>query len=149
MRAIRSFGNRSTELRLRALLVSSGIRGWRLQERGLPGTPDFFFRIEKIAVFVDGCFWHGCPTCRHAPSIRADYWRQRIERNRERDLRASKNLRASGISVVRIWECKLASNPTQCLERIQRVLVNRPKAVKGARSESALALGYTGQEPVR
>lgn len=60
MAAVRSTGNRTTELRLASILRANGITGWR-RHQPLPGKPDFVFRRERLAVFADGCFWHGCP----------------------------------------------------------------------------------------
>jgi DNA mismatch endonuclease (patch repair protein) len=107
MSAIRSHGNKSTELLLRMVLVQRGIRGWVLHERSLPGTPDFFFPQKKLAIFVDGCFWHKCPQCGTLPKTRADFWLAKLERNRQRDKKITRLLRASGIKVVRLWEHQL------------------------------------------
>ena len=59
MRAVKGKGNRSTELLFRLTLVRAGIKGWKLNPRNIPGKPDFYFPAEKVAVFTDGCFWHG------------------------------------------------------------------------------------------
>src|SRR5713101_1142471 len=67
MRAVRGKNNRTTERRLRLGLVGCGVDGWRVRPGGLKGSPDFFFPAAKVAVFVDGCFWHGCPECGHVP----------------------------------------------------------------------------------
>src|ERR1035438_7375864 len=72
MRAIRSRGNRSTEVRLRGAVVRRGIRGWTLHPKEVFGVPDFFFKNCRVAIFVDGCFWHGCPRCGHVPKTNAD-----------------------------------------------------------------------------
>jgi DNA mismatch endonuclease (patch repair protein) len=122
MRAIRSASNRSTERRLASLLAKSGLRGWRLRAKGLPGTPDFVFLRERVAVFSDGCFFHGCTHCGHVPKTNSVYWRAKIARNRRRDVRVDRKLRALGYSVVHIWECQLRNHPSRCLRRIERVL---------------------------
>jgi DNA mismatch endonuclease (patch repair protein) len=119
MRAIRSYGNRSTELRLRASLVQQGISGWRLQQTNVFGVPDFFFPRRKIAIFVDGCFWHGCPGCGHVPKTNTSYWQQKIERNRRRDVLVTKTLQKSGYKVIRLWECRVRSDLAGCVKRIQ------------------------------
>jgi DNA mismatch endonuclease (patch repair protein) len=80
MRAIKGKGNRSTELVLRMVLVRNGIQGWSLNSR-LPGRPDFLFETKKLAVFVDGCFWHGCPRCGHTPKTRSAFWVKKFESN--------------------------------------------------------------------
>jgi len=122
MRAIRSRGNRSTEWRLRAALVQRAISGWELHPSGVLGVPDFYFRFQRFAVFVDGCFWHCCPKCGHIPKTNVRYWRKKLERNRARDRRVAKDLRRAGCKVVRIWECEVRSDPGNCAERIWRIL---------------------------
>lgn len=122
MRAIRSFGNRTTELRLRAILVQRSISGWKLHDKCIFGVPDFFFPKEHVAVFVDGCFWHGCPRCGHLPKTNTQYWLPKLRRIGKRDLNVSKKLRQSGCRVVRIWECSVRLSPGRCVRRICRAL---------------------------
>ena len=118
MRAIRSDGNRSTEWRLRSMLVRKRYRGWTVHPKGLIGTPDFAFLSSRVAIFVDGCFWHGCPTCGHIPNTNREYWIAKIGRNKKRDRRDSRELRRRGYKVIRIWECALKKEPSKCLQRI-------------------------------
>jgi len=118
MAAIRSTGTRSTEWRFRAFLVRQGIRGWRCQAGDLAGKPDFVFGEDKVAVFVDGCFWHGCPRCCRMPASNREYWTGKINRNVERDRRVSDELTASGWSVVRIWEHEIRENPVAALQKV-------------------------------
>jgi DNA mismatch endonuclease, patch repair protein len=106
---------------LRRLLRRLG-RRMTLNHGGLAGTPDVVFIRPRVAVFVDGCFWHGCPRCYVRPSVRTDYWSQKLLRNRQRDLRSSRTLRKAGWLVVRIWECTLERMPMKCLQRVRRVL---------------------------
>jgi DNA mismatch endonuclease, patch repair protein len=120
MRAIKASSNKSTELRLRAEFIRNRVKGWKVRASTLPGTPDFSFKKEKVAVFVDGCFWHGCPRCGHIPKTNRAYWRAKITRNKERDRKSTKELRALGYRVIRIWECQLAKHPARCLKRITR-----------------------------
>jgi DNA mismatch endonuclease, patch repair protein len=119
MRAITSRGNRTTEARLRSMLVRAGVRGWRIRPSGISGTPDFVFREARVVVFVDGCFWHGCPRCGHIPRTNAKYWTAKIARNQRRDRRTRRALRANGYRVVAIWECALKRAPGRCLARIR------------------------------
>ena len=104
MSRIRSQGNRSTERKLRSSLVGAGISGFRMHVASLPGKPDFAFHRERIAVFVDGCFWHGCPTCYVRPKSRQDYWDAKLKRNRSRDASSDAELKSMGWASIRIWE---------------------------------------------
>lgn len=106
MARIRGTGNRSTEQRLATLFRAHGITGWR-RHLPLPGRPDFAFPKLKLAVFVDGCFWHGCPTHGTLPRNNRGFWRQKITRNRARDRAVTRELRRRGWRVVRIWEHEL------------------------------------------
>jgi DNA mismatch endonuclease (patch repair protein) len=118
MRAIRSRGNRTTEARLRGGMVRSGIRGWTLHSKQIFGVPDFFFRDCKMAVFVDGCFWHGCPRCGHIPKTNAAYWVNKIERNKARDVAVNRVLVSSDFTVVRFWECEIRKSLPACIDRL-------------------------------
>ncbi|MHC1769475.1 MAG: very short patch repair endonuclease [Verrucomicrobiia bacterium] len=121
MSRIRSRGNRETEQALASLLRKSGITGWR---RHLPilGRPDFVFRTERLAVFVDGCFWHGCPNCYRAPKTQKRYWSEKIARNRARDRGVRRILRQKGWAVMRVWACDLEKKPDRCVNRIALAL---------------------------
>jgi DNA mismatch endonuclease (patch repair protein) len=125
MRAITARGNRTTEARLRALLVRAGIRGWKLHALTFPGTPDFLFADEKIAVFTHGCFWHGCPRCGHLPRTNSAYWRAKIARNRRRDRNAGGALRRAGYVVITLWECQLRRSASKCVTQIASTLASR------------------------
>ncbi len=103
MSAIRSKGNKDTEIRLAAIFRAHKITGWR-RSQNLLGKPDFVFRRERLAVFVDGCFWHGCPKHGRKPDSNRDYWLPKLERNRKRDAEAGRALRKKGWHVLRIWE---------------------------------------------
>lgn len=112
MASIRSQGNASTETAFLRLLRQAGIHGWR-RHAGLPGKPDFVFRAERVAVFIDGCFWHGCPRCYRMPGDNRRYWKAKLLSNRRRDRRSSRKLRSLGWRVVRIWEHSLKSGRAQ------------------------------------
>src|SRR6202040_1863378 len=88
--------NQTTETRLGLSLVRLGIRGWRLHANGLRGRPDFSFRRFNVAVFVDGCFWHGCPKCYRRPASRRKYWDSKVMGNKTRDKRVNRELRKRG-----------------------------------------------------
>lgn len=111
MAKVRSRDNRSTERRLRSSLAGSGVSGYQLHAKELPGAPDFVFLGEKVAIFVDGCFWHGCPRCYRRPHSSQDYWDAKVKRNMERDRKNRQLLRDMGWLPVRIWEHSLSSLP--------------------------------------
>lgn len=122
MRQVRSHGNRSTELRLIEVFRSNGITGWRRHQK-LPGKPDFVFRTVKICLFVDGCFWHGCPKCYRRPSSSQEYWDAKVRRNKARDREVSRELKQCGWRVLRVWEHELrANNKANLLRRLGRGL---------------------------
>ncbi|HQL96452.1 MAG TPA: very short patch repair endonuclease [Candidatus Hydrogenedentes bacterium] len=123
MSRIRSRGNVRTELRLIEIMRGAGITGWR---RGQPvlGRPDFVFRRERVAVFVDGCFWHGCPKCYRRPKSNRKFWDAKAARNRARDAEVTRALRRAGWTVVRIWEHALR-HPGRIVWRLGRALGGR------------------------
>ena len=106
MSRIRSAGNRGTELKLMGLMRECGIGGWRRGSK-LPGHPDFVFSRAALVVFVDGCFWHGCPLHCRLPTSRKKFWLGKIERNMQRDREVTRELKALGWCVMRIWEHSL------------------------------------------
>jgi DNA mismatch endonuclease, patch repair protein len=121
MAAIRSRGNASTELPVGKLLWASGLRGYRKHWK-VAGRPDFAWPGRKVAVFVDGCFWHGCG-CKSLPASNAKFWRDKIETNQRRDRRVSQSLRRAGWIVIRIRECTIRKPST--LARIARAIAGR------------------------
>lgn len=122
MSAIRSKGNMSTENLLATLFRIHRISGWR-RHLELPGTPDFAFVARKVAIFVDGCFWHGCRRCYRQPAKNTAYWASKIRTNKKRDERVARKLRRMGWAVMRIWEHSLIPTKTQAtIRRIQRAL---------------------------
>lgn len=124
MSRVGSVGNRTTEIRLATLLRTSRLTGWR-RHLPLPGRPDFAWPDERIALFVDGCFWHGHACARNlSPKTNSAEWRRKILGNRRRDRRNSRKLRAYGWRVIRIWECQLSKAPQVCVRRIARALLN-------------------------
>ena len=108
MASIRSRGNKTTELRLVRLLRRAHVTGWR-RRQNLPGWPDFTFRAQRMGIFVDGCFWHGCPRCYRLPEDNRSYWMEKVQTNRRRDRRNTRTLRLRGWRVLRIWEHLLIS----------------------------------------
>jgi len=104
MAAVRGKGNYTTEVRARAMLVAAGFRGWCMHPTDVDGRPDFYFPLERLAIFIDGCFWHGCPRCGHVPKTNSVFWAAKIARNRARDRNVVRALRRQDIAVLRIWE---------------------------------------------
>lgn len=126
MRAIRGRRNRTTELRLRGMLVKSGLRGWNLERRTEIGSPDFWFEETRVLVFVDGCFWHACPKCGHIPKTNTSYWTAKIARNQARDRSVTSRLTGLGYCVIRLWECELKEHSSECIDRIRDAVARRP-----------------------
>jgi DNA mismatch endonuclease (patch repair protein) len=110
------------ERAVRRLLTDMGMR-YRLNRRDLPGSPDIAFIGRRLAIFVHGCFWHGhdCPRGARAPKANADYWREKIERNRARDAAALDSLARMGWRSMVIWECELRERAAVA-ERLGRAL---------------------------
>ncbi len=140
MSRIRSRGNKGTELALAILFRRHGITGWRRQVRvvverrrssvegqkasvsRLAVRPDFVFPKLRLAVFVDGCFWHGCPKHGTKPKGNAAFWKNKFARNIARDRLVTRTLRPARWRVLRIWEHELArKNEARLVRRIQRM----------------------------
>jgi DNA mismatch endonuclease (patch repair protein) len=121
MSAIRSSGNRATELRMVELFRSNGIVGWR-RRYNLFGNPDFVFPKQRVAVFVDGCFWHACPRHYRAPTQNAVFWSEKRRENRRRDRLVTRTLISQRWTVCRIWEHSLNRAPERVVAEVRRVL---------------------------
>jgi len=141
MGRIRSCGNKATELRLILIFRRNGITVWRRGSR-LPGRPDFVFPKLKIAVFVDGCFWHGCPRHATQPKTNAAFWREKIAANKARDRRVNRELRERGWSVLRVWEHELR-------RRDEAKLVRRLLRKLGRRADVSRAALRSASRPAR
>jgi DNA mismatch endonuclease (patch repair protein) len=120
MSQIRGRGNKDTELVLAKLFRRHRIAGWR-RNRPVFGKPDFIFRMHRLAVFVDGCFWHCCPKHGTRPKNNRSFWRRKLARNQARDRLVTHTLRKAGWRVVRFWEHDLA-RPEWCVSKIRRWL---------------------------
>lgn len=123
MSAVKGRGNKTTELKFRMALIRAGISGWKMHKK-IIGNPDVFFPNYKIAVFLDGCFWHGCPRCGHIPKTNRAYWSAKIYKNKERDLKKAEALTKEGYIVVRFWEHELIGNISNCIERLVDLIEN-------------------------
>jgi DNA mismatch endonuclease (patch repair protein) len=122
MAKIRSRGNKNTEVALAKLFRRQKITGWRRNKK-IFGKPDFIFSKLKLAIFVDGCFWHGCPKHETKPKNNRAFWKNKFTRNKARDVLVTRTLRRAGWRVLRVWEHELAKkNEARLLRRIQRAL---------------------------
>lgn len=122
MSLVRGRGNKNTELALMKLFRRHKIIGWRRNQK-IFGKPDFVFRRLRLAVFVDGCFWHGCPKHGTQPATRRAFWENKFARNKSRDRLVNRTLRQRGWKILRIWQHELTRrNEFRLLLRVQRVL---------------------------
>jgi DNA mismatch endonuclease (patch repair protein) len=120
MRAVKSKGARSTERKLRAALVASGVRGWRMHADQLPGKPDFIFPEKMLVVFVDGCFWHGCSKCYRRPNSSQTYWDAKVAGNMTRDKKRRAELKKQGWKVLRFWEHEVKKSASGAAIKIKK-----------------------------
>ena len=122
MRAVKSKDTKSTELVLISMFKENGITGWR-HSYNVKGHPDFVFLDKRIAIFVDGCFWHGHDCRNTRPADHAEYWAKKRERNIQRDKEATKAFEDRGWTVIRIWECELQrKNRKNTLDKLLSVI---------------------------
>jgi DNA mismatch endonuclease, patch repair protein len=121
MRSVRTQGT-APEVRLRRALWQNGLR-YRTRLKLEGSKPDLAFLGKRIVVFVDGCFWHGCPTHYTSPVANEAFWRAKVEKNRARDERNNRNLEAAGWRVLRFWECEVE-------KELDRVVVSIREAVR-------------------
>jgi DNA mismatch endonuclease (patch repair protein) len=162
MAAVRSANTRSTEWKLRSQLITAGVRGWQCQVANLPGKPDFIFPRQKLAVFVDGCFWHACPKhCTYAKGLRRTtrpfdklrvttkrtgraFWLGKLAGNIARDRRVNRQLRRQGWRVVRIWEHELAAGKRK--SAFAKATARHGSVMVVERIRKALGQGRSGRE---
>ncbi len=129
MSSVRSKDNKSTELKLIQVFDEYGIKGWR-RHYNVKGHPDFVFLKERIAIFVDGCFWHGHDCRNTRPSDNAEYWATKLERNKKHDKEITDLFEKRGWSVIRIWECELKKkNQDVLLRKLTRLLYQNGTAI--------------------
>jgi len=122
MRQVKSKKNKSTELRLIKIFKENGVTGWK-RNYPVKGHPDFVFLKQRIAVFVDGCFWHGHDCRNTRPSANEEFWRKKRERNIKHDKEITELFESRGWTVIRIWECELKQqNCERTLLKIKKYL---------------------------
>lgn len=136
--------NTGPEVRLQELLTLKGLGDFEMHPKQIPGRPDFYFTHRKSAVFVDGCFWHGCKDCYHAPKTNGKFWSSKIGTNVTRDRDVNKKLRALGITVIRVPEHELKKNPDAILNDIEKKLPldQRPKVLDLFAGAGGLSEGF-------
>lgn len=115
--------NTSPEIELRKALRKAGYGSYRLHLKKVPGSPDISYPKQKVAIFVNGCFWHRCPICNpKPPKTHAEYWGPKFQRNVDRDMEKSGLLERQGWKVVVAWECEIKSDVNGIVNRIIGVL---------------------------
>lgn len=128
MGSIRGTGNKTTEKRFRAALVRAGVGGWQVHPGQILGRPDVYFARERVAVFLDGCYWHGCRKCAHPFKTNGQFWRVKINRNRQRDRQTTDRLQSSAVGVLRLWEHEIQRELPRCVGRLVALLTRRRRA---------------------
>lgn len=118
------------ELALRRELWAAGVRGYRLRP-SLPGKPDIAFMGKKVAVFVDGCFWHGCPVCYKKPASNQAFWRKKLQDNTARDRRVDRILRSTGWKTMRFWEHEVMTDVSAVAVQIRREIDDGKRLLGG------------------
>lgn len=115
--------NTGPEIALRKALWEQGVRGYRVHFKGLPGRPDLVFIKRRLAIMVNGCFWHRCPHCRPSvPKTNVEFWENKFGRNVERDARVIEELKALGWGSMVIWECEIKDDLEGTVRRIINAL---------------------------
>ncbi len=118
--------NSKPELILRMLLSSTGVRGYRLHPKGVPGRPDIVFTKKMIAIFVNGCYWHHCPRCDlPLPKHNRSFWKKKFARNRVRDQEKIDLLRKDGWVSIVVWEHEIKRSPSSVAKKVISLLNRR------------------------
>lgn len=116
--------NTKPEIQLRKALWHAGLKGYRLHYKPIPGRPDIAFVSKRVVIFVNGCYWHRCPTCNYKlPRTNPDFWQAKFERNVARDRRKVEDLEALSWKVITVWECDLKND----LEAVITTVINALK----------------------
>lgn len=122
MRSVKSKNTKSTEIRLQTIFNKYHIIGWR-KNYPVKGHPDFVLLEKRVAIFVDGCFWHGHDCRNTRPSDNAEYWKAKRERNQKHDREVTEMFIKRGWVVLRIWECELKKkNESYLVEKLKSFL---------------------------
>lgn len=111
--------NTKPELLLRKALWAEGLRGYRLHWKKAPGRPDICYPGKKLAIFVNGCYWHQCPYCKPAmPKTHKRFWKAKFKKNKERDGRKAAALIKDGWKTIAVWECQIKKNVEKCVQKL-------------------------------
>ncbi|MDQ6631517.1 MAG: very short patch repair endonuclease [Verrucomicrobiota bacterium] len=129
MASVRSTGNKSTELKLIGILRREHLKGWR-RKYNLSGKPDLVYPRQKLVIFIDGCFWHGCQKCYRRPNSRQEYWDAKVKRNTVRDAKVSRTLKSNGWKVFRVWEHDLKISPGKLIFKLKKLLGERERKTR-------------------
>ncbi len=113
--------NTKPELTIRKLLWSSGKR-YRIHDRSVFGIPDISSKKKKVAVFIDGCFWHGCGSCYREPSTNKEFWRKKISSNKRRRMIVLSKLQQEGWRVLQFWEHEIIKDPKRVIKKISMIM---------------------------
>lgn len=118
--------NTKPEMTFRKALWNKGIRGYRLHWKNIPGRPDIVFVSKKIAIFVNGCYWHRCPYCHPSmPKSNTEFWHNKFKKNIERDKKKIQELEKLGWKVITIWECQIKKELEQQIEKVINCLEDK------------------------
>ncbi len=118
--------NTKPEILLRKALWKNGLSGYRLHWKKVPGKPDIAYPKKKIAIFVNGCFWHRCPHCEpSSPKTHKKFWEDKFAKNIERDYRKNQELKNAGWTVITVWECRIKENMPLTISTVRRALENQ------------------------
>lgn len=115
--------NTKPEITLRKALWSEGHKGYRLNWKKAPGRPDIAYPGKKIAIFVNGCYWHRCPKCNlPLPKTNTDFWKEKFDKNVKRDKKKNDELLSLDWIVLVFWECDIKSDISNSIQKVKKVL---------------------------
>ena len=123
---MRAVGREDTpaEVNIRRALWHEGVR-YRTHRPTAGAKPDICVVAARVAIFVDGCFWDGCPKHYTSPEANAEFWRRKLERNQARDRRNDRDLREAGWEVLRFWECEVNENLEEVVKKVRKAVSKR------------------------
>ena len=134
--------NTKPEILIKKGIISRGLKGYRIHKNSL-GNPDISFSKQKVDIFIDGCFWHKCPNCFVEPKTRKRFWLNKIKENVKRDNKINLLLKKNGRTVIRFWEHEIKNNISDCLDRIEKALLdNKPTVIDLFCGAGGLSYGF-------